>query len=43
MNMKKNLFCLVAVAFGLSACIVTTPVVTKQPATVVVKPMIQGY
>ena len=37
MNMKKNLFCLVAVAFGLSACIVTTPVVTKQPATVVVK------
>ncbi|MBQ7697683.1 MAG: hypothetical protein IJT35_03775 [Paludibacteraceae bacterium] len=35
--MKKNLFCLLAVALGLQACIITAPVTTKQPTTVVVK------
>lgn len=35
--MKKNLFCLLAVAIGLQACIITAPVTTKQPSTVVVK------
>lgn len=35
--MKRNIFCLIAVSLGMTACIVTTPVVTKQPATVVVK------
>ncbi len=35
--MKKNLFCLIAVALGFQACIITAPVTTKQPSTVVVK------
>ncbi|MBR1922268.1 MAG: hypothetical protein IJ838_00750 [Paludibacteraceae bacterium] len=35
--MKKNLFSLIAVAISLQACIITAPVTTKQPSTVVVK------
>ena len=35
--MKRNIFCVIAAALGLTSCIVSTPVVTKQPTTVVVK------
>ena len=35
--MKRNILFLIAVSVGMTSCIVTTPVVTKQPSTVVVK------